>query len=132
MVILADTSAWIEYLRQTGSGINTAVREHIEAGQVATTDAVIFEVMAGARRERVEDHRRLLDACEYLPQRTRDDALRAAELYRTCRQQGVTIRSLNDCMIAAVAIRCHVPLLHADVDFLRLASVTDLELVPSS
>ena len=51
----------------------------------------------------------------------------AAALYRRCRRQGATIRSLLDCLIAAVAIRTGVPLLHIDRDFDALARHTELE-----
>ncbi len=45
----------------------------------------------------------------------------AAAIYRHCRSQGATVRRLNDCLIAAVAIRAGVPLLHADQDFDQIA-----------
>ena len=41
----------------------------------------------------------------------------AAQLYRTCRRNGATVRRMIDCLIAAVAIRAVVPILHADADF---------------
>lgn len=50
-------------------------------------------------------------------------ARNAALLYARCRWQGITIRSLNDCLIAACAIESDMPLLHADRDFLTLASI---------
>jgi predicted nucleic acid-binding protein len=50
----------------------------------------------------------------------------AAALYRTCRQKGQTVRKLIDCLIAAVAIRGDVPILHRDVDFDVLSRHTAL------
>jgi predicted nucleic acid-binding protein len=47
----------------------------------------------------------------------------AAEVYRTVRLSGHTVRSLIDCLIAAVAERCGATLAHADVDFDRIAAV---------
>ena len=52
----------------------------------------------------------------------------AATLYRRCRQQGETVRKLIDCLIAAVAIRGGVPVLHNDRDFDVLARHTELQL----
>lgn len=47
---LIDTSAWVEYLRATGSGAHRAVRHLPEAdAEVQTTDVVVVEVVAGAR-----------------------------------------------------------------------------------
>jgi len=45
----------------------------------------------------------------------------AAALYRACRREGITIRRLPDCLIAAVAIRTETPLLHQDADFDAIA-----------
>jgi len=51
----------------------------------------------------------------------------AAALYRTCRQRGHTVRKLLDCLIAAVAIRGDVPIIHRDTDFDILAQHTALQ-----
>jgi predicted nucleic acid-binding protein len=52
----------------------------------------------------------------------------AAALYRSCRSQGVTVRRLTDCLIAAVAIRSAMPVLHADRDFDLIATCTPLKI----
>ncbi len=53
----------------------------------------------------------------------------AARIYRTGRRQGVTIRKLVDCLIAAMAMRAGEPVLHADADFDAIARVTELDAV---
>jgi predicted nucleic acid-binding protein len=129
-MLLADTSAWIEFLRQTESPVDIALHAALEVDEVATTDAVILELLSGARTER--DAERLLgtlESLEYLPTAGRYDWERAAQLYRTCRQSGVTIRSQLDCLIAAVAERANIPVLHADDDFARLANLTGIPVV---
>ncbi len=50
----------------------------------------------------------------------------AADLYRTCRGRGATVRRLIDCLIAAVAIREKATVLHNDRDFEVLARHTRL------
>ena len=52
---------------------------------------------------------------------------RAAELYLRCRRGGETVRNLIDCLIAAVAIRSGIPVLHNDRDFDVLARHTELQ-----
>ena len=47
-MILVDTSAWIEFLRDTGSTVCVLVDELL-AGEIAICDAVRMEVLAGAR-----------------------------------------------------------------------------------
>ena len=45
MVILADTSAWIAYFRQTGSPANLRLRASLASDEVSTTDIVQLEVL---------------------------------------------------------------------------------------
>jgi predicted nucleic acid-binding protein len=127
-VILADSSAWIEYLRGTESEINVRVRAHHELlGELAITDIVAMELLAGVRNPREEAHvLRIIDTVQLLTTRSMDDHEHAAALFRTCRQQGATVRKLVDCLIAAVAIRNDVPVLHHDADFDVLARFTPL------
>jgi predicted nucleic acid-binding protein len=125
-VILIDTSAWVEFLRDTGSPICQRV-DDLLAAEIATCDVVRMEVLAGARNEQhLQQLRRLLARASILPTESVDyDA--AAALYRTCRQRGHTVRKLIDCLIAAVAIRGDVPILHRDADFDILAQYTALQ-----
>jgi predicted nucleic acid-binding protein len=125
-VILVDTSAWIEFLRDTGSPICQRV-DDLLATEIVTCDVVRMEVLAGARDEQhLQQLRRLLARATTLPTEPVDyDA--AAALYRTCRQRGHTVRKLIDCLIAAVAIRGNVPVLHRDADFDILAQHTPLQ-----
>ena len=59
-MIVVDTSAWVEFLRDTGSDVCERVDE-ILGGDLATCDAIRMEVLAGARDERhLADLRRLL------------------------------------------------------------------------
>ena len=125
-MILIDTSAWIEFLRDTGSPICQQV-DDLLATEIATCDVVRMEVLAGARDEQhLQQLRRLLARASTLPTEPVDyDA--AASLYRTCRQRGDTVRKLIDCLIAAVALRGNVPVLHRDADFNILAQHTNLQ-----
>lgn len=129
-VILIDTSAWIEFLRATQSPAHKAVRQVLEtAEEFAVTDAVFMELLAGVRTpQQARSLESLLNAGTYLPMRPLFDYEGAAELYRHCRQAGTTPRSLTDCLIATVAIAADVALLHADVDFDRIAEVTPLRI----
>lgn len=127
---LADSSAWIEYLRATGSPTHLRLRELVQSGQrIAVTDVVLLEIFAGARGRRHRDElKRLLYGCEYLRTVTPADFETAAEVYRLCRRNGETIRTLTDCVIAAVAMRCETALLARDGDFEAIARHVPLEL----
>ncbi len=126
-MILVDTSAWVEFLRDTGSDVCIAVDRLLDA-DLAICDAVSMEVLAGARDERhLIQLRGLLARATMLPT-TPDDYELAASMYRSCRTHGETVRKLIDCLIAAVAVRSGATVLHADVDFEALARHTELRL----
>ena len=128
-MILADTSAWIEFARHTGSPANVRVRELVSQRELATTDPVLMELLAGARsagqRRRV---RQLLALCAFVPVAGPGDYEAAAEVYARCLRGGETVQSQLDCLIAAVAIRTSTPVLHADADFDVIARHTPLEI----
>jgi len=131
-VILADSSAWIEFLRATGSDAHLRLRGLVERqAELATTEVVLMEVLAGARSDgELEDLRRLLyGRCMLLPLDGPADYERAAELHRQCRSSGETIRKLTDCLIAVVAIRAGIELLHRDGDFDAIARHTSLRVL---
>lgn len=126
-MILVDTSAWIEFLRNTNSNVCTAVDRLLDA-DLAICDAVSMEVLAGARSEHhLIQLRRLLARATMVPT-TPADYETAAFMHRTCRASGETVRKLIDCLIDAVAARVDAEILHADADFLALARHTDLKL----
>ena len=126
-MILADSSAWIAFLRASGSPAHRRVHDLLGTGDLASTDIVMLEVLAGTCTEGdAELVRRLLMENEVLPMLHPDDAELGASLYRSCRRKGITVRKLNDCLIAAVAIRTGVAVLHEDRDFEALARHTNL------
>jgi len=126
-MILIDTSAWIEFLRDTGSAVGDEV-DRLLATDIAICDPVRMEVLAGARDEaHLRRLRGLLARAAVLPTSTADYES-AAALYRSCRHRGETVRKLIDCLIAATAVREGVPVLHADADFDVLARHTALQI----
>ena len=133
-MILADTSAWVEYDRATGSSVDQRLTALIaDEGPVAVTEPVIMEVVAGARSsDREGDLRRLLLRFHLLPFDAAADFDAAARIYRQCRQVGVTPRGLIDCMIASVARRNRAAVLAADADLSRVAGVVGIDLDDAS
>lgn len=131
MTVLVDTSAWVEYLRGTGSSHHEWLRDAIAHEQpLGWTDPILYELTAGARSaQRAAELRGLLLRGPLLAVAGLRDWEDAARLYRSARSGGLTVRSTVDCLIAAVAIRTGAPLLARDRDFAALTAVTDLELV---
>lgn len=129
--MIIDTSVWIDYLAGRGGWQADLVDAELEAERpVGLTDVVYTEVLQGIRHDRdllvVE---RTLLALDVLQLQGLEDFRAAAELYRAARRRGLTIRRTADCLIAVVCIRAERPLLHADADFDRLASVSPLQVV---
>ncbi len=133
-MILADTSAWIEYDRSTGSAVDHRMTELIASDESLTvTEPVLMEVLAGPRTQAREDAlRRLLLRCDLAHFDSIADFDAAAKIYRRCRQAGITQRGLLDCMIAAVAWRRGAMLLAHDADLGRVAGVIGLKLDEAS
>ena len=126
-MILIDTSAWVEFLRDTGSAVCNRVDDFLD-DEVATCDVVRMELLAGARGEHhLQSLRRLLARATLLSTLPVDYES-GAMLYRRCRERGETVRKLMDCLIASVAIRSGVPLLHDDRDFEVLSRHTELRI----
>jgi predicted nucleic acid-binding protein len=124
-VILIDTSAWVEFLRDTGSPVCNRVDGLLDV-ENATCGPVRMELLAGARDEgHLQDLRRLLAGASVVHTEPIDYD-RAAALYRTCRRGGETVRKLIDCLVAALAIRAELAVLHADSDYDVLARHTAL------
>jgi predicted nucleic acid-binding protein len=130
-VILVDSSAWVEFLRATGSPVHLRLRSALKKeAALACTDVIVMEILAGARDDADRDRlRRLLYSLEFLGVDGPADYEQAAELYRHCRKGGETPRKLTDCLIAAMAIRTDSELLCADADFATIARHTPLRLV---
>ncbi len=133
-MILADTSAWVEYDRATGSAVDQRLTELIrDEGPLAVTEPVLMEVMAGARDdERERALRRLLLRFDLLAFDTAADFDAAARIYRRCRRAGVTPRGMVDCLITSVARRYEATLLAHDADLSRIARVVGVELDQAS
>jgi predicted nucleic acid-binding protein len=125
-MILVDTSVWIELLR---SGQRTNITEE-HLFNFVTCGPVLQEVLQGLRQTPASNAFRL--ALLALPVISnplpRSLFIEAAEIYRTGRAKGHTIRSSVDCLIAAIAIENHVSVWHRDRDFDAIGKFTSLRI----
>jgi predicted nucleic acid-binding protein len=129
-MILVDTSAWIEYFRATGSTAAVEVRRLLsdETGQIAMCEPIAMEILSGALNDNT--YATLERLVNGLPSLSVDNAIdfrAAAGIYRAARRAGETVRSVNDCLIAALAIRHGARIVHRDADFDVIARITTLE-----
>jgi hypothetical protein len=125
--VIVDSSVWIDFARDRDVPHVDVLADAIRHRTAMTTDVVRLEVLSGFVR--FEQLAAALDSCEDVLQLPRIDVEEAANIYRACRHGGDTIRSLNDCVLAAIAIRNDVPVLHNGRDFDVIARHTDLQVV---
>jgi predicted nucleic acid-binding protein len=133
-VFLIDSSAWIEYTRDTNSAICNEVDRLLQDAptNVGITEPVIMELLVGPTNPWVITQlEKLVNGLPLLPVDAFVDYRAAAAAARAVRQGGNTVRSIIDCLIAAVAVRTGATLVHRDRDFPLLAEVLpDLKLHP--
>jgi predicted nucleic acid-binding protein len=132
-MLLLDTSVWIDVLR---GNVTEAARfalqqEHVQP--LALTACIYQEVMQGARTTAIADQlHQDLARQELLHPKGLETYRLAADLYRTARRAGLTIRSSIDCLIAAQALENGCLLLHSDRDYLALKTIApELLLYPT-
>ena len=127
-MLLVDTSVWIEVFRKRNP---LHLERTAPLDEVATCLPVIREVLEGFRDDRAFELAR--DAMTSLPvveaPLTLAVYVEAAQLYRSARRAGLTVRSGVDCLIAACAIRHGLTVLHRDRDFDALGRVSSLRSV---
>ena len=128
-MILADTSAWIDFLRGTERG--RILADLLRAGSpVACSEPVLMEVLAGARTPaEYAQVRATLTGVAWLGVDPAGDFEAAARIYGMSRSIGITPRGLIDCLIVAIALRTGASVLTADRDVRRLAGVVDIDVV---
>ncbi len=124
-LLLVDSSVWIEFLRRTGSRSHLQLRQLVtdEPDRVVTTEPVIMELLAGATDDRsLVQLENLTNGLPLLRVESRIDYREAASIHRAARRTGKTVRSMVDCLIAAVALRNDATLVHKDIDYEVLCS----------
>ena len=126
-MILVDTSVWIRWFRGGTIARPTAA----EMAGVATCSPILQELVQGFKDiPALPQIRTELLALPRLTDPVPIAAfLEAAEIYRLAKRKGFTIRSSVDCLIAAIAIRNDLPVMHYDRDFDTIARFTPLRLV---
>jgi predicted nucleic acid-binding protein len=125
-VVLVDTSVWIEVFRK---GARFQLESAVATDDIVTCLPVVQEVLQGFRDEQA--FARARDAMLSFPivesPLKAEVVLDAANLFRTARRAGLTVRSSVDCLIAACAIRNGLSVLHRDRDFDLIARISSLD-----
>ena len=124
-MVLVDTSVWVEVFRLRDPLDLEAI---VPLDEVVTCGPIVQEVLQGFREDGPFQRARtgmLNLPCVESPMTT-DVFESAAELYRSARRRGLTVRSSVDCLIAACALRNNLLVLHRDRDYTALAQISAL------
>jgi predicted nucleic acid-binding protein len=125
-VILVDTSIWIEVFRRQNP---LDLESLVPFDEIVVCLPIVQEILQGIRDE--SSYRVARDALLSMPtlESPMDEGvfLEAAQLFRSARRAGFTVRSSVDCLIAACALRHDIPVLHNDRDFTALARISALK-----
>jgi predicted nucleic acid-binding protein len=117
-MILADTSAWIDYLRGTTAPAAGALDAVIGKEELVMGDLILVELLQGYRQDR---EAKVIEASlSPLPIVTLcgpDLATVAASNYRFLRARGITVRGTIDVIIATWCIAHNARLIAVDRDF---------------
>ena len=121
MMVLIDTTVWIDFFagRQLP---HVAALERLIKGRedICICGIILTEVLQGIRgKSEFRKTKELFNTMLFLPM-PYSVFLGAAEIYRTLRRKGITIRNSIDCLIASVAIENDIVLLHNDRDFIPI------------
>lgn len=129
--MIVDTSIWVDAFREVRSKQTELVIAYTVADRrIYVTPTIIQEVLQGVRTDdRYAIVKEGMLAQSLLKLDPVEAAIGAADLYRSLRKKGVTIRKPNDCLIAHYAIFYDMPILHNDVDFDQIARHTTLRVV---
>ncbi|MBU0477296.1 PIN domain nuclease [bacterium] len=117
-MIIVDTTVWIDFFRDCREPHVSVLESFIrQRDDLCICGIILTEVLQGIQKERdYEKTKNLFDKLIFLPM-THTTFIKSAEIYRSLRSRGITIRKSVDCMIASVAIEHKTPLLHNDRDF---------------
>jgi len=129
--ILVDTSVWIDALNGKTNKQSKRLSALLEKdASIVICPIIIQEILQGMRDEKqFKEVKENLAGFELLELDPLIAAYGAADLYRSIRKKGITIRKSNDCLIAFYAIHHKARLLHNDEDFTRIAKYSSLRIL---
>ena len=117
-MIVADTSAWIDYFRGVDASHTDSLDDAIASNRIIIGDLIITELLQGFRNDKDYDSaKKLIKKLEYRNLAGKDVAYQASQNYRTLRSYGVTVRKTIDVIIGTFCIENKLELIHNDRDF---------------
>ena len=129
IMMIVDSNTWADFFNGTETPyvqrLDIALDKEEDLGVVPI---IITEVLQGFRSD--TGFRRARQVLVSLPivQPTVECHVRAAAMFRSLRQKGITVRGAIDCVIAQACLDAQAELLSPDVDFEYISRHTKLRL----
>lgn len=117
-MIVADTSAWIDYFRGIDAPHTDALDYEIQHNRIVTGDLIITEFLQGFRNNKdIRNAKKIMEFLEYRDMMGKEIAYKSAENYRFLKGKGVTVRKTVNVIIGTFCIVNEFQLIHNDRDF---------------
>ena len=130
VVILVDTTVWVDYLRGVVTSETTWLDSNLDRERLGLTDLILCEVLQGVKDDDdFQRVRRELLKCEVFATGGIALAVASAKNYRRLRAHGSTVRRTIDCLIATFCLQNGHSLLHNDRDFTPFEKVLGLAVI---
>ncbi|MEF2070970.1 type II toxin-antitoxin system VapC family toxin [Consotaella aegiceratis] len=130
-MILADTSAWIEFFARSRTPVAGALEAALRREVIVVGDLVAVELLQGIRNDR---HRaeigEVIGRCRQETLCGPTLAPIAAENYRSLRRRGVIVRGTIDVIIATWCIENDAQIIHNDRDLRAMEDALGLRVYP--
>jgi len=123
---LVDTTVWVNFFRGGNDSLKDRLGGLIADDRACMTEIVIFELLRGARSQK--EYNMLLKDFSALPALSPDAKAwqKAWETAFLCRQRGLNTPALVT-LIASIAIRHRITLMHSDRHYELLSRHTSLK-----
>jgi predicted nucleic acid-binding protein len=117
-MILVDSSVWIDYFNGVDNSYTSKLDSLLGVELIAIGDIILTEVLQGFQSDNdFKTAKVVLLNLSVFDMLGQQNAIAAAENYRSLRKKGITIRKTIDCMIATFCIENGHQLLFCDKDF---------------
>jgi hypothetical protein len=117
-MIVADTSAWIDYFRGIDASHTDLLDYEIQNNRIITGDLIIVEFLQGFRNNKdLHNAKKIMESLEYRDMVGKEIAYKSAENYRILKAKGITVRKTIDVIIGTFCIENQFQLIHNDRDF---------------
>lgn len=126
MVMLIDTSVWIDVFRDTSGRLAQQLLQIGDPDDSVLTRFHQLELLQGCRDEREWNALEATLASQDYLEMTDASWSSSARIYYELKRTGRTVRSPIDCCIAQLALEHSVTLLHRDRDFETIAQIRPL------